>query len=69
MELVAGEYVFPCLECDGDGNLQVIDPEEEQLVWERCFECRGHGVEHLDEKEAAERIDNGFMPLRTPDAS
>jgi DnaJ-class molecular chaperone len=69
MDLVAGEYVFPCLECEGDGNLQVIAADGSQLVWERCFECSGEGVEHLDEKEAAERIDNGFMPIRTPSTS
>ncbi|WCN03675.1 hypothetical protein [Streptomyces sp. M92] len=65
MDLVAGEYVFACLECDGDGSLQVIDLEG-QLVWERCFECHGEGVDYLDEEEAAERIDSGYTPLRTP---
>ncbi|MER5916429.1 hypothetical protein ABT124_40085 [Streptomyces sp. NPDC001982] len=66
MALIAGEYVFACLECDGDGSLQVIDLDGQGLVWEDCFECHGEGVEYLDEEEAAERIDTGYMPLRTP---
>lgn len=65
MDLVAGQYEFPCLECDGEGSLQVIDTAG-SLVSELCPECYGKGVQYLDEEEAAERIDSGFMPTRSP---
>ncbi|WP_346230136.1 hypothetical protein [Microbispora maris] len=64
-ELEAGEYVFECLECNGDGSVKVIVSERD-FVWETCSDCRGEGVQYLDEEEAAERIDAGYTPLRTP---
>ncbi|MFG2359354.1 hypothetical protein [Streptomyces sp. NPDC048521] len=66
MNLVAGWYEFPCLECEGEGSFQVIAADGSGLVSELCSECYGKGVQHLDEEQAAERIDNGFMPTRTP---
>lgn len=65
MALVAGEYEFTCSECDGDGSLQVIGTEGE-LVWDKCDECRGEGTVSCDEMEAAEAIEVGRTPLRTP---
>jgi hypothetical protein len=73
MALVAGEYVFECLECNGDGSIEVIeaiegsdDEQDCQVVGEICSDCSGEGVQYLDEEEAAERIDTGYTPLRTP---
>lgn len=73
MDLVPGEYVFTCLECEGDGSIQVITEDEEApdgvtLTPELCPDCRGEGVEHMDEEEAAEMISLGHTPLRTPSA-
>ncbi|MEU9214484.1 hypothetical protein AB0D27_43125 [Streptomyces sp. NPDC048415] len=68
MALVAGEYEFTCSECDGDGSLQVIGTEGE-LVWDKCDECRGEGTVSYDELEAAEAIEVGRTPLRTPPTS
>ncbi|MEY9989175.1 DnaJ-class molecular chaperone [Streptomyces sp. V4I8] len=65
MALVAGEYEFTCSECDGDGSLQVIGSEGE-LVWDKCEDCRGEGSVRVDEDEAAEWIEVGHTPLRTP---
>ncbi|MCX5174429.1 hypothetical protein [Streptomyces virginiae] len=65
MALVAGEYEFTCSECDGDGSLQVIGTEGE-LVWGKCDDCHGEGSVRVDEEEAAERIECGQTPLRTP---
>jgi DnaJ-class molecular chaperone len=72
MELVPGEYEFTCCECDGDGSVQVIrgtDDDEPGLVWDRCDDCRGEGTFIYDEKEAAEAIEAGRTPLRTPSAT
>jgi DnaJ-class molecular chaperone len=66
MALVAGEYVFECLECNGEGSIEVFDVEQDQVVWVTCSDCSGEGVQYLDEEEAAERIDTGYTPLRTP---
>ena len=63
--LVPGEYVFRCLECDGEGSIEVVIGEDE-TVWETCSDCGGTGEQILDEEEAAERIDCGHAPLRTP---
>lgn len=69
MELVPGEYEFSCYECDGDGSVQVVhanDGEEPELIWAKCEDCRGTGVFLYDETEAAEAIECGRTPLRTP---
>ena len=65
MALVPGEYVFKCLECSGEGSIEVIIGED-QTDWERCPDCGGAGEQIVDEEEAAERIDYGRTPLRTP---
>ncbi|WP_399559435.1 hypothetical protein [Streptomyces chartreusis] len=70
MALAQGEYEFECDECNGDGNVQVIqaddDTDEPELVWDRCDDCRGQGTVCVDDKEAAEKIGLGHTPLRTP---
>ncbi|WP_157744470.1 zinc finger-like domain-containing protein [Micromonospora viridifaciens] len=65
--LIAGEYVFECWECDGRGAIEVI-VDEHGLSQEDCSDCNGEGVQYVDEEEAAERIDGGYTPLRTPSA-
>jgi len=72
MPLVEGEYQFTCTECD-EGSIQVIhgpDDDDEtgepQLVWEQCEDCRGEGIVYVDEKAAAEWIESGYTPLRSP---
>lgn len=67
MALAPGEYVFTCIECKGDGSLQVIDTDGE-LVSDTCEDCRGDGTVSVDEEEAAERIEDGHTPLRAPEA-
>lgn len=67
MTVVPGEYVFKCLECDGEGSIEVIIGEDE-TVWERCPDCGGAGEQFVDDEEAAEYIDCGHTPLRTPEA-
>ncbi|MEV0642324.1 hypothetical protein AB0I77_46910 [Streptomyces sp. NPDC050619] len=65
MELVPGEYEFPCYECDGDGSVQVIrgtDDDEPELVWDKCDDCRGEGTFIYDEQEAAEAIEAHVFP-------
>lgn len=72
MELVPGEYEFTCYDCDGDGSVQVVqgtDDDEPELVWDKCDDCRGEGTLIYDEEEAAEAIEVGRTPLRTPSAT
>ena len=72
MELVPGEYEFTCDECDGDVSVQVIrgtDDDEPELVWDKCDECHGEGTVSYNEEEAAEAIEVGRTPLRTPSAT
>lgn len=74
MALAEGEYEFECDECHGDGNVQVIqivddDTDEAGLVWDRCDDCRGQGKVVVDDKEAAEKIEYGQTPIRTPAAT
>jgi hypothetical protein len=66
MALVPGEYTFKCLECHGEGSIEVGDHEYGDHEWVRCGECRGEGIQDLDEEEALERIDAGFQPLSRP---
>jgi hypothetical protein len=68
MALVPGEYTFECLECNGDGSIEVGDREYGDHEWLTCPDCSGEGIELLDEEEAAERIDSGYEPLRSPSA-
>ncbi|MFF1358730.1 hypothetical protein [Streptomyces sp. NPDC058297] len=73
MALVPGEYVFECDECDGDGSVQAVGEDDEapdgcSLSWEKCEDCRGEGTMSLDEDEAAEAIDCGRTPIKTPTA-
>jgi DnaJ-class molecular chaperone len=73
MALVEGEYEFKCSECNGEGSLQVIQEDEETgepyLGWDRCDECRGEGTVCVDDEEAAEWIEVGHTPLRSPAGS
>lgn len=74
MELVPGEYEFTCSECKGDGSLQYVRADDEtdeqpELVWDKCEECRGDGTVCVDEEEAADWIEVGLTPLRTPAGS
>lgn len=77
MELVAGEYEFTCTECDGDGSMQAVqlwddsndDTEEPNLVPVLCEDCHGAGTVRVDEEEAAEKIECGQTPIRTPAAN
>lgn len=66
MALVPGEYTFECLECHGEGNIEVGDHEYGDHEWLRCADCGGEGIQRFDEKEAVERIDVGFQPLSRP---
>lgn len=68
MALVAGEYEFTCSDCRGDGSVQVVGTDGE-LHWDQCDDCRGVGSVCVDEEDAAERIDLGQTPLRTPPTS
>jgi hypothetical protein len=63
--LVPGEYVFKCLECGGEGSIEVIVGEDE-TVRETCEECAGAGEVIVDEEVADTYILGGFTPLRTP---
>ncbi len=63
--LVPGEYVFNCLECGGEGSVELVIGEDE-TVWETCRDCTREGIQLLDEEEAAERIECGYEPLRSP---
>jgi len=65
MTLVAGEYEFTCDECDGDGSV-FTSVEAEGPSWVRCDDCRGEGTVRVDEEEAAEKIECGHSPIRTP---
>ena len=78
MTLVPGEYEFTCSECHGDGSLQYVravvdevgdETDEAELVWDRCDDCRGEGTVCVDEEEAAEWIEAGHTPLRSPAAT
>ena len=66
MALVPGEYTFECLECHGEGSIEVEDYESGDHEWVRCKDCGGEGIQRLDEEEAVERIDGGFQPLSRP---
>jgi DnaJ-class molecular chaperone len=70
MELVEGEYEFTCDECKGDGSLQYVRADEEtdepDLVWDECDDCHGEGTVRVDEQVAAEKIEYGQTPIRTP---
>lgn len=75
MALVEGEYQFTCDECKGDGSLQYVqavvdevgdETDEAELVWDKCDDCNGDGTVCVDEKVAAEKIQYGQTPLRTP---
>ncbi|MFH8760336.1 hypothetical protein [Streptomyces atroolivaceus] len=68
MALVAGEYKFTCSDCQGDGSVQSIGTDGE-LYWDQCDDCLGAGSVDVDEQDAAERIDLGQTPLRTPPTS
>jgi len=74
MALVEGEYEFTCTECDGDGSVQVLQglideaTDEPDLAWDTCDDCRGEGTVCVDDKEAAEKIEFGQTPIRTPAA-
>jgi hypothetical protein len=43
-----------------------FDVEQDELVWVTCSDCSGDGVVYVDEEDAADRIDTGYTPLRTP---
>ncbi|MDX3456825.1 hypothetical protein PV396_33585 [Streptomyces sp. ME02-8801-2C] len=71
LALEPGEYVFDCLECDGEGSIQVGQEDDEapdgySLVWDTCEDCHGEGTMSYDENEAAEAIDCGRIPLKRP---
>jgi hypothetical protein len=66
MALVPGEYTFECLECHGEGNIEVGDHEYGDHEWVPCKDCGGEGIQRIDEEEAVERIDVGFQPLSRP---
>lgn len=72
MELVEGEYEFTCTDCDGDGSVQVLHgiideaTGEPDLVWDKCDDCHGEGTVRVDDEEAAEKIEYGQTPIRTP---
>jgi DnaJ-class molecular chaperone len=71
MALVEGEYEFTCSECNGEGSLQVLQgiykpTGEPDFGWARCDDCHGEGTVCVDDKEAAERIELGHVPIRTP---
>ncbi|GAA2768524.1 hypothetical protein GCM10010103_75660 [Streptomyces paradoxus] len=74
MELVPGEYEFTCTDCHGDGSVQVLRgiideaTDEPDHYWDKCDDCRGQGTVCVDEEEAAEKIEYGQTPLRTPSA-
>lgn len=71
MTLTPGEYEFTCSECRGDGSLQGVTGDENDeavIVWIQCEDCHGDGTVCIDEEEAAERIELGHTPIRTPDA-
>jgi DnaJ-class molecular chaperone len=65
MALVEGEYEFTCTECDGEGSL-FTSVEAEGPSWVTCDDCRGEGTVCVDEEEAAEFIEVGHAPIRTP---
>ena len=65
LKLTPGEYVFKCTDCNGDGTVQMIDPDGE-LVWEKCPDCYGEGQLRVDEDEAAEFISCGHIPVSRP---
>ncbi|MGW0014611.1 hypothetical protein ACWDVX_33285 [Streptomyces tendae] len=53
--------------------MQVIHPPDDKdgeptLGWGRCDDCFGDGKLLVDEKEAAEKIECGQTPTRTPAA-
>ncbi|ASR56106.1 hypothetical protein [Cellulomonas sp. PSBB021] len=67
MELVPGEYVFDCHECDGDGQIEVGDRDYGDAEWVQCERCFGSGVLEVDEEEAAEIMTYvGSSPIRRP---
>lgn len=47
--LLFGEYVFTCMDCDGEGSARVGDPDGD-YVWEPCEDCSG-GEVTVDETE------------------
>lgn len=73
MELPWGEYEFTCSECKGTGSLQYVREDEETgeayLSEEDCCECNGERTVTVDEEEAAEWIEVGHTPLRSPASS
>ncbi|MEU7338734.1 hypothetical protein [Streptomyces sp. NPDC007074] len=78
MALTEGEYEFTCDECNGDGSLQYIraavdeagdETDEAELVWDKCDDCYGDGTVTVDDKVAAEKIEYGQTPIRTPSSS
>jgi DnaJ-class molecular chaperone len=70
----------PCPGCDGEGFVDVLIAEGETvretchecegvgapMVWMICQDCHGTAEIFVDEREAAELIDDGHTPLRTP---
>jgi len=75
MELVEGEYEFTCDECKGDGSVQVLQgildeaTDQPDFRWDKCDDCHGDGTVCVDEQVAAEKIEYGQTPIRTPAAS
>lgn len=66
MAVAPGEYVFDCGECDGKGEIEVLDLNSGEREWVFCPDCRGDKVLRVDEDEAAEMIEGGAWPLSAP---
>lgn len=65
-DLKPGLYVFTCSECDGSGEIEVGNKEYGDHDVIECDICHGSGELEYDEDEAAELIEEGWDPIRTP---